>query len=988
MKPINLKLKAFGPFVDEQVIDFTEFNDNQLFMITGKTGSGKSTIFDAICFALYGNTSIDGRNIEQLFSDFAKAGTESYVDFTWSTNNQIYRVVRYPSQMRTKKRGEGLLLEKSKLEVYHGDKLLESKINLGNQKIQEIVGIDLNQFRQIALLAQGEFKKLLLATSSDRELIFRKIFNTYAYQNIQEKQKQKTIELMNEIKEVNIKLDSICEQTGIVNKFTTIENFNNDLEVLVLDKKTKINDVNMNLNKFQKTLEILLMQSKKQDKYVELTSKLEKISQELFNLDEEKNVIGKLEKSITIDSYFKHLKNDYVTYLNNAEQLESLQQDELKQKKLSDVIKSKEAKKEKIDLDFINRYDELILLEQVKNNEVKELTIKLEKVSDLKNKFTSLDEINKLIEKQSNELTMLDEKMELDQKNRHKLLELSAKLLDLSNQLEINLNNKQMSNEYQKALEVIMNKKLELSSVTNRIIDNQKELAELERKYYKATSYLLAKDLADDVECPVCGSKEHPNLAHAAEEVDIDKINRIRGIIDDLFAKKVSIETEISQKETHNYELKKQINPDYDYQLESDQINSEYYQLNQEKSTITKNLIDYEQTKLNLDSLKTELLELNEKKQQIQVELANYSEADTNLVDLKKILTNAKRELLELQQVIKKCKDLKEEYQILVQEIAVEQKQFETINMQLTTRKLELSSQVEKFTSDINTIIEKYKLSVGLKDIFELDITQAVKQVENYKIMRAHKLSEQNLITKELEQLKNSFDLNLKQQIEEINLQIEMSKKEITLYEKELENYEITRKTILNMYENNKLLLTEYQNNKNIDNMLNGRNNPYISFERYILSIYFAKIIDFGNQRLSKLTDNRYSFNINSDFKSGTGKRGLDLTINDFYTGKERDVTSLSGGESFKASISLALGLSDVIRSENGGIELNCLFIDEGFGTLDEESLDQAIEVLNELQDDGRLIGIISHVNELKEQISSQIIVEQTTNGSYISIKK
>lgn len=989
MQALKLEMQAFGPFVELQVIDFTVFKESKLFMISGKTGSGKSTIFDAICYSLYGATSIDGRNLTQLYSDFAPMGSKSYVKFTWKTQSDIYTVKRFPVQFREKKRGSGLVEETAKVELYKGDELIETKINLANKKIIEIIGLDLNQFRQIALLAQGEFKRLLLADSKAREEIFRKIFNTNDYLKIQELYKQKTIELRKQIQETETKINTLMEQVSS-EEFTNIERLEKiiDQELETYGKKKM--ELQVQLEQEQDALEQLGQQNSIAKEYKQRKEELEKITKFLSDLNQKAPKIQEDEKILSKYQKLKPYQENYRLYTQANSKLTELaiEQENILQKKQKLEILKKEQKEDVIET-LKQRKEELII-------EKSQLTLQLEQLNESQKKYAEYIKLNSECQNQEQLQAKLTKEIEAKKQTQQNYQKSQALLLKLeqdlftSKSVLVEIKQKQEAKEQWTAIDIARNKqRTVIETLKSEIICQQDRLRDLEQKYYKYTSGILAENLKSNEACPVCGSIEHPNLANQTTEiVKLDQLLKEREILDNSQIKLQAEKTKFQNQSNELEKLAKLFNSDHDYDEELEVINLNIKSLESDKKQINLNLAKLSGLEQEIGELEKQVSIKQEqiKKSQVELNSLNLSGHDPEKMKVQK--QDDETRMIKLDQELQaknaqlvKAENRKSEIQKLNIEIKSIEQRFQQQFEQETKIKLANKKIIEQVMSKEALNVSDFDLSM------EVDITEIARKIENY-YSQVREFEKNKLILQEkIERLHPKLDGELKNKIAQTTTNIEQLNQEIGKIKNETGQLKSLFESILQLYNDNKEILSEYQKLNNINSMLNGRYKPYISFERYILASYFQKIIEFGNIRLTKLTNGRYQFNVNSAFKKGQTQQGLDLTITDFYTGKERDISSLSGGESFKAAISLALGLSDVVRFENGGIELNSLFIDEGFGTLDEESLDQAITVIMDLEADGRMVGIISHVDELKNQIKQQIQVSRSSKGSTVKIQ-
>ncbi len=989
MQVLKLELQAFGPFASKQTIDFTSFTESKLFIISGKTGSGKSTIFDAICYALYGTTSIE-RNLTQLYSDFAELGTKSYVDLTWITHHERYRIVRYPQQMREKKRGTGFVEEATKVELYCNDQLVETKIKDVNQRVIELIGLDINQFRQIALLAQGEFKKLLLAESRDRELIFRKIFNTNHLLNLQEKYKEKAINLKNSVTKSETEINALLQQINKEEAFTTYERFKELLENInkqyteqqeeiqkkikaVKSKQTealKCNEINLEYNKLKVELD------QNQHKWEYLINQAQQIDEKTATIDlynQAKELFVKLqelqgidEQEVQLQTQSAEIKQLHIEKQTYAELLHDVQ--------LPTII-------ERLDLFKA----ELVKLETSKEERAKSLP-RLQQAVSLK----------KTIENNDNRLAQLEITIQAIKQTLNEIQTAKITIVQLESQIETSsmkvkelehLTSLQQKHQDVQAKLSIKNNTLD--ELKTKLIVEQAAYIEMESQYYAYTSGVLAAQLQAGEACSVCGSIDHPSPAKFSQfEVSAEQLLQAKNKLT-IISKQhdelcIEIQTLQQQLTLMELELVEDINFEQELSIVQTAIKNmqETLQVHVQKISLeeTNNIkletekIEYETVTQSTKIAKQQLAELN-------VEGMRVEEVETEINSLNDQITALKQKIVSTEQKISQIEQASTNYNRI--ELLINEKETNY------TKSAEiLIAKKENLNLEINTFCQNHEISfANFAKLSELNIINLVQNVENYKLEKRSVTDKISEIQAKILTLEPNIDPDLEEKNRSLETQIDDLTNELGQSINAQKNVLNVAEEIEKIYLNNKMKIEQYHQINTISNMVNGRSKPYISLERYVLSAYFKQIIEYANIRFNKLTDGRYQFKVSSDFKSGQVRQGLDLSILDFYTGKERDISSLSGGESFKASISLALGLSDVVRFENGGVELNSLFIDEGFGTLDEESLDQAIDVILDLEADGRMVGIISHVNELKTQIRQQILVERTNKGSSVNIQ-
>ncbi len=898
MKPKILEMSAFGPYKDKVEIDFKKIGNNGIFLITGDTGSGKTTIFDAIVFALFGETSGSTRQVSSVRSNFADNDTETYVKFTFSHKNKTYEIRRTPQYERLKKSGDGTTKNIADAYLECSGKVVSGVSNV-NEKIEEILGINVKQFKQISMLAQGEFLKILFAESKDRTEVFRRIFDTNIYNSISKI-------LANKTREADKKLDEL-KYSFLTNK-DNIRWKNQNEEILNLNSK--------NLNK------------------INIEFVLSTLKDELSKNSEELKVINK-----KVEKKEKELKKQTDLLLkiqNNNEKIDNYNQikekiDQLKQKeKYYKEEKKKIEKNEKIIATVLPKEENVERIEKeienIKNsieNNIKEkekieknmfkLQKKEKKINEFKNEFEKLEHINEECDLLAKEKKKMDDiKTLLKNKESH---------VKSYNELKF---------EYKEKFDNYL---------------------EEEGKFFEEQAGILAEKLEVNMPCPVCGSKEHPNIAKKSNSVlsknELDLIKK---------------ELKVIEK---SYESEKNTIIKFDSQLE----------------VFIKDLKE-DSKKFNFDEYERNLLE-------------KYN----NIIKSKNLVYDSANKIYK---------------EFSGKDLSLDGFSFEEFVNEFNEI---IKSEIEKSTKN-KTLFEEYKRTEKAK-LEELE--QAKKEYENaYKSIGFKKESDYKNIVLKKEQLEskkkevetyfneviankakldgipNSIKTKKKQDEQKIKEEVE----EITNNLKEIKQNQIN---INGIYENNKRLekmlkenadklliqIRKFVNYQELSKLANGTlpGKRKIEFEQFVQATYFDMIIIEANKRLIKMTDGRYRLVRKENSDKASEKIGLELEIFDNYNGKTRDIKSLSGGESFKAALALSLGVSDIIQSYSGGVVIDTLFIDEGFGTLDAESREQAINTLNLLTDNNKLIGIISHVTELKERIDKKIIVERGYDGSKIKFE-
>lgn len=852
----KLTLQAFGPFKDKVVIDFEGKKiDKGLLLISGDTGAGKTTIFDAICYALYGQTSGETRTANSLRSDWASPDIDTFVDLEFYYKNKLYEVRRSPEYNRRKKNGGGETKQAPTAEI-NLDGRIVTKVTDVTKEIVQLIGLDYKQFRQVAMLSQGEFTKFLLANSEEKTTIFRKIFGTDFYDILQNKLKSNRLIKEDEIKRVKDKID------------TEKKNLESIIDVFGLSNEETISALN---NKIKEDNETVLLTKAERDKKNEEKTKL---NTELTNLNKLNKDISTYQKAIEeLDKLLlsnSNIKNEKEKYDYNVKVANTITN-------LLDLL-SKDSKS----------------LEDKKNKEVqnkKDLENKQKEYKEKEEQFNKLDNYSKVVD------TLNDEINDLTNKNKDydNYLNKTAELNIVEKEYKV------MCDDY----------------------DNQNSLYEsMKRKYYLNISVEIADTLIDGEECPVCGSKEHPKKAVSNEceytKEDLEHAEKQLKNIDNLRKTKEATIEQV-RKVIKEYNIPENI----DVSLEKNKNAELLEEKNREK-----------------EHLSNEFKKLSEEKQKLLSDIKSFEDNIKIFEeDIKKLEDNIKDYNTKLDYTYKENNTNYEDY---------------------------ISKKLDK--DDLYELKTKIEIFDNTKNDLESTIKLLEQDVKGKKVVDVSEKEEQLAVINE--EYKNLDEIYTK-----LNASLEILKSSTANIEKYLED--------------NKKIQSEYDVIKVLSDTANGSltGKQRITFENYVQSYFMKTVLVEANKRLIKMTDSRYELKRKEIETKLNVKTGLDFSIFDSYTGKERDVASLSGGEKFKASLALALGLSDAISNNRGGIKIDSLFIDEGFGSLDSESLNQALNILSDLSGNDKLVGVISHVSELMSRIDNKILVNKTNTGSVVNVE-
>lgn len=894
MKPLKLIMSAFGPYSDKCEVDFTKLGDNGIFLVTGDTGAGKTTIFDGISFALFGEASGNNRNTESFRSKFAESTVETYVELTFSHRDKVYTITRNPAYLVPKKRGTGETTKAADATIVYDDKVVTG-LKIVNEKVIEILGINAKQFKQIAMLAQGEFLKILHADSDERQNIFRKIFGTEVFELI-------TIKLNGKYKDNKNTIESL--------KTEFITNTNN---IVLSEKELEFDKINI-------TKESIL-------------NILEELKNEI-SLNDAK--LSELEETIKLkDSEYKVLENSIKTVEDNNKRIEllnKLKEEEkllkIREKLINDNRKIIEDNKQILRMVKPIESDILKIQGDIKDIE--------DKINSKKNIIKDLEVLEGLIGEKEEKIKLLSPLLEEYNSINEDIIKNSELLGKIVEVLEFYKEKELLDNKYL----------LEYEEYKNIDI----EYKEADDKYFRNQAGILASKLEVNMPCPVCGSLEHPSIA----------------VIEDNVLNKEELEKKKKQVED-KWSFVSKVKEDISVLVSKIEVSIKSLDCVSKEDILTKKK-EIEDSNSNVqekhEDIKNKFREIIE-----SICSEKYSIESFNLVNF---IEKFNKDNVKVREDLQANKKLIEEYSNSLEKLS---KSLEDENRKLEEVILSLGfKNYDDYLSKILSEDELSKKEVEIKD-YERDVTSNKTRIEEIeKVLTDRNIKDLTNDKKKLEELR-----------QEVVLVTEKKQNIYSIYDNNMKIFKrlsITSNKLIEYMD--KFSLYEELYKLSSGNVSGKRR---ISFEQYVQATYFDMVLMEANMRLSNMTDGRFKLLRKADSSNLGSKFALDLDVFDEYNGSRRDVKSLSGGESFKASLSLALGLSDVIQRYSGGIVVDTLFIDEGFGSLDQESREQAINTLNLLSNNNKLIGIISHVSELKERIYKKIIVSKTRDGSEIRIE-
>ena len=924
MKPLKLTMSAFGSYAGKNVIDFTG-QQQGIFLITGDTGAGKTTIFDAITYALYNETSGGERNGNMMRSQYAQPETETYVELEFLYRGQTYRVRRNPDYKITKTLKNGKIREQKvphsvELTLPDGTVFPEKK-NATDAKIIEILGLTADQFSQIVMIAQGDFLKLLYTKSDERKMIFSKLFRTDIYWKIQENLRRKSMEMDERIQENDRAFEQ--EKSRII---PLPESEELPLDELVERLRERLKDALKEQNLRRANVEELNKKITKYEEINKLFVSLEKIRQNGKELEarqaESKERRQQIENARKADKVL-------VAEQQNLRQQQEVEQSAQAIAKMTETLANDQEMFESLKTQ----------LQEVEAKQKREAADIQKKMLALEQSFPSYEALQNARSEEQQAKKVWEDLGKTSEESFHKKEAGIAALKEQQKRQE----------------QVVEQTKKNWEQTSLSASESAKHYEHIYEAFLKEQAGILAENLSAGCPCPVCGSTIHPDPAklsdHAVTELEVEQAKKTRAAAEE---KRDLAYAAFEAEKTKKQKLAQAVEKE-----EADFVLAQTIAKQQRK-----------EAEQNYASLQKTAEQIREK-----LVYPSLAEAKKQYAAMQKALEAAEQEIAKKRQ---KVSELAEAMNTLKgQKLAEEENQKTAKKLAVKTEK-EYAKLLEKsgFVSE-----ETYHLAI----LPERSRSKLEREEKEYESQCLRQQSEQKLLEKQVSG-KTYTDTS------ELNEQLKAEKQALKETEKtymELHTaYENDRSVLQNCavyLEKGKKLESEDQVIKSLSKTANGRlsGSAKIDFETYIQRQYFKQIIHEANKRL--LTMSNHQFILKLKEEANTGRKtneGLDLSVYSLVTDSERDVKTLSGGESFLAALAMALGLSDIVERSAGAIHPDMMFIDEGFGSLDAQSRQQAIEVLAELAGDSRMVGIISHVTELKEQIDRKLVVSRTDKGS------
>lgn len=1015
MKPLQLSMSAFGPFASIQTIDFTELGDNPLFLINGPTGAGKTTLLDGICFALYGKTTGNEREGSQMRCDMADDNLLTEVTFSFKLGHTAYRIRRVPEQDRLKKNGEGSTVQKSEAQLFKiapdGTEtlLVASKVSEATAEIEALTGLDVEQFRQVMVLPQGKFRELLMADSKAREQIFSQLFQTHIYKRIEDILKAKAADIRALVKEQRARRDGILQTAELTSddelagEFSRIET---ELAAAIAAKERCTAE----------HLQALKQHDSAQQRFAEFT-RLSELESQATLLHEQQADIAAQTARLNVAKQAQRLK----PLLDNAlsrEQEATIANDQRSHAQMAlDVAKLALAKADS-EAQELNGLEQCLRTQEQLSNSLTSLAPQLAEFADVDQALAKANILLQQTKVQGQEtktaLASLAEQRSNYENQLPALQQQSERQLATAQALQQQRHLLELFKQWQQICAKVAQTEEALvqAGLQGKMLNAQHQAAlsdykSLQLNWFQGQAAILARELKLEEPCPVCGSIEHPHPAtshdhlptdaqlQAAQDAEVNALEQLSKAR----AEYRGLQKQLEAQQSQANELASSLGDTVELPLESHLHRLEELTRHAKQAEVATQAL--QQLQQQIKALQQQEFALT---QQLELERERYHQQEGEVARLSG-------------QLAEKALRIPEEYRSLAalnQAINDNQQQLEktrglihvlrTAQQQASEHCVAAQTALEAAIQRCHSADDQQALALGdlnsqlhLAGFTDRDALGAAlladeqmqalgERIETYQRHCA-------LNQSQLAQLKTQLsdvsvpDLDaLEAMLAEKHQQLNIAEATWSQLNTRFSLLKQTQTQLSIVDQKAKALEDEYAIIGTLADVANGNTGNKISLQRFVLSVLLDDVLLAATQRLHLMSKGRYRLLRKEDRAKGNKASGLELEVEDAYTAKVRPVATLSGGESFMAALSMALGLSDVVQAYAGGIKLDTLFIDEGFGSLDQDSLELAIRTLMDLQSAGRMIGVISHVSEMKEQINTRIDLLKTSHGSEIKV--
>ncbi|MCE9678287.1 SMC family ATPase [Shewanella sp. AS1] len=1015
MRPITLSMSAFGPFATEQTIDFNALGRNPLFLINGPTGSGKTTILDAICFALYGKTTGDEREGTQMRCDLASDDRLTEVSFTFELGERRYQIRRVPEQLRAKKSGDGFTTQKSEAQLSRIEPdgsevlLVAAKVSEATAQIEALTGLDVDQFRQVMVLPQGKFRELLMADSKAREKIFSQLFQTHIYRRIEERLKFQAAGIKKEVEANRNRRDGILQGSELVSDQALSDELAELAPALTLATEQK-NKVDQEVLAISARLEQAYQLQQEFDALAQLKARADELTQQQPEITAQQTKLKGAQEAKGLQASYQALQS------REREQLEAQQH----QQKASSAQAQSQQGLKTVQAEMAN-LPELETQRQQALSSVQQYQAILPQLTQLEAMRAELSTKQQQLEEAQHQGLALKAKLgELEQQktqakaNLPELEQQSQQLLTLQQAIHTQTQQREWFIEWQAAQDegVKLTAQLDEAKARGSQLSEKHQALEQQNKrltlrWHQGQAVLLAAELKQGEACPVCGSLEHPHLAQSPEAIPTEQERealqaeeaQALALLHQARSDYRLLQQSLSGIEQRQMALVQKLGAVEALSLQA--LDDALAQARQafDKATLAqqqvikleKQLDKWQQEEQQLNQrLEADRESYREREKQISVlsgqiaQLAESIPAELNTLEaLESLLTQTQQKAGQLQAQID---SLREKLAKAEQESAAAKAQLQSALEHLERTQKQLQGAIHEFEQQLrqsNFASVQLFIQASLAEPQMAELERAIKAYEQAAISVQANIRQ---IEERIKDAKMPEIASLTEQ--KSQLQAEQAKRLESWQQLNgrLRQLQQTQQQLKDLDSKAGELESQYAVVGTLADVANGNTGNKISLQRFVLSVLLDDVLLEASHRLQLMSKGRYRLLRKEDRAKGNKASGLELEVEDAYTAKVRSVATLSGGESFMAALAMALGLSDVVQAYAGGIKLDTLFIDEGFGSLDQDSLELAIRTLVDLQSSGRMVGVISHVSEMKEQIPSRIDIIKMAAGSKIEL--
>lgn len=1026
MLPKKIIMENFGPFLHEEV-DFEQMTEAPLFLISGKTGAGKTTIFDAITFALYGDASGGVRSSNEIRSSFAEPSEETRVQFLFEHQGRNYSIERWPKQTLAKKNGKGETTKNQKVQLSVFNDLGQeaeayTKVDAVNDVIYQILHLQKDQFKQIVMLPQGEFRTFLNANSTEKEMVLRSLFGTNFYRNFTENLKIQKQDLEKAVGELTTRIDQLFQQV-LSEKGLTYEESLNLANVYLAEEEQALQTEKLALSDKEQELKNSQLQFQKAQELAENFQHYRSAQQTLQQLDARLPEIEEMKKQLAREKKIQQIRPTFerVQELIKLQEQQSLEETTNQQQEK--VLQQQIEQCQKEGAEFDQRRPEWLEKEKESQQLVSLLPLVKQREQLLQEKQMLADQlikqkaqqtqINEGMKRSEEQQRTLQHKISAEKKwqdRRYQELQFRQRM----DQLQALANQVFQQQEEEEDQQIKLAQLVEtVSRTSNRLTSETGDYKKLKSQWAAAEIARLSFELLPGEPCPVCGSKEHPAAAQhlqlgsedlvqlqlelEAKEAQIKELETLKEqtearfemakqAFDKLQSLRLATQEELEQQ-LHQYH--QAFSDYYQSSVEAEIKELEEFLLDRQTET-SKALSEIAEAEETLQQLKSETEAAEKAKVELETKLTTLqSESQTLVGRIASLIDQTEQwQLDSLQARINELSEALADYQSRLQKHQDNLKEIEQQQIRLQENQKLLKKQQQVTAEQLAAFQAQLQEQLTTAELVQADLLAPIKNLAELEEIITDFQQQRLLISDrinrllELVQDQKEPDLSqLQNLLQEKEEQVSAFQQQYFAKENQLKQQREIIQQIQKLQQKSKKQLDELSQLLQLYQTMNGDNPQKISLERYVLQWYLAEVLQSANQQLSQLTKGRYRFELNQATGRSKGNTGLEINVYDDSAGATRSSHTLSGGESFIAALSLALGLAEVIQNQAGGVAIEALFIDEGFGSLDEEALEMAMEALEGIENAGRMIGIISHVRELKERIPQQIIVETSGTG-------